>query len=157
VDSCFSGERLSGRAFAARSSPAQTKLIILGASFKAILLNRIFRENKNGHCRMQIWPWPSEKNLETLFYAISLHAPIRKNDSNTKCCGRVASGVGACSSKKSSSQIPKQDKQNQVWRQIQFVNSMKRKNAQRFPLLESVSNPFQPVWNRWLRTARTEL
>jgi len=46
VDSCFSGERLSGRAFAARSSPAQTKLIILGASLTRILLNRMSRENK---------------------------------------------------------------------------------------------------------------
>ncbi len=91
---------------------------------------------------MQIWRWPSEKNLETLFYAISLHAPIRKNDSNTKCCGRVASGVGACGSKKSSSQIPKQDKQNQVWRQIQFVNSMKRKNDQCFQLIEPVGQNY---------------
>jgi hypothetical protein len=51
ADAILFGQRSSGRAFAARSSQAQTKVIILGASLTGILLNRMLREK-------QKWPLP---------------------------------------------------------------------------------------------------
>ena len=40
------------------------------------------------------------KSLESLFYAISLHAPTRKHEDNTNSRIPVASRFGACSSMK---------------------------------------------------------
>src|SRR5260370_30936989 len=43
----------SGRAFAATSSPAHAKIVILGLNLTLILLNRMPQKNKNGHCQIQ--------------------------------------------------------------------------------------------------------
>src|SRR4029077_3118998 len=59
---------------------------------------------------------------------------LAKNDSNTKSCGLVASGVGACGSKKSPDKTKIRIDRTRVWRQIQIMNCMKPKNDQRFRL-----------------------
>jgi len=54
ADAILFGLPSSGRAFAARSSPAHAKIVILCLSLTWILLNRMPHKNKNGHCQMQI-------------------------------------------------------------------------------------------------------
>jgi hypothetical protein len=54
ADAIFFGERSSGWAFGARSSPAHARVIILCMALTWILLNRVSPKNRNGHCQMQI-------------------------------------------------------------------------------------------------------
>jgi len=54
ADAIFFGLPSSGRAFAARSSPAHAKVTIFCVSLTGILLNPMSHKNRNGHCQMQI-------------------------------------------------------------------------------------------------------